>query len=309
MKSARWKKTPRRAQASAASGHDDIPPPPEDPSSLHGQIIAKYGPPFRLTDKDEIKDINQNYYAARFVREHKLVFDQKEGRFYTYNEDRGDWKRGAQDYIKRNVREDWFKIGKDLKRHDQLSSKLTDATLNSIVNNVRSLVGAEDIFKRLQAKERYHGLLHVTNGMLTIRPDGSTEIAPFASEYDSRNVFDFVYDSKAECPQFNAVLKHAFAADNEQEMQEEISLFRRLCGGFLIQGNPAHKIPLMIGEACASKSMLMTIIESIVGKRNTSTLRTHLLHERFELARFSGKILLTAKTCPAISFSMRARRL
>ena len=75
MKSARWKKTPRRAQTSAGSGHDEIPP--EDPSSLHGQIIAKYGPPFRLTDKDEIKDINQNYYAARFVREHKLVFDRR----------------------------------------------------------------------------------------------------------------------------------------------------------------------------------------------------------------------------------------
>ena len=66
-------------------------------------------------------------------------------------------------------------------------------------------------------------------------------------------------------------------------------------GGCLIQGNPAQKIMLLIGKANTSKSVLASITEDVIGLRNSTTLRTHLLDQRFELARFAGKTLLTAK--------------
>ena len=107
--------------------------------------------------------------------------------------------------------------------------------------------------------------------------------------YHSRNLFDYTYDPDAECPKFLDVLNYALP------QQEDVSLFLRWFGGCLIQGNPAQKIMLLCGEAKSSKSLLLTVVESILGERNVATLRTHLLHERFELARLSGKVLLTAK--------------
>ena len=217
-----------------------------------------------------------------------MLFDQEEARFYPYNATNGAWERVPTDNVKLLLKEDWKRWVKEF-GEPRLFNKATDALLNAIVNGIRAHVGVKGAFKRLQASELTDGLVHTQNGMLTIKADGGFELAEFSPDYHSRNVLDFVYDPSARCPQFLAVLKHALPKRADR------ILFIKWFGGCLIPGNPAQKFMLLLGDSGTSKSLLLTIIEHIVGRRNTTTIRTHLLRERFEQARFSGKVLLTAK--------------
>ena len=255
-------------------------------NNLHEQIVLKCGYPYSVTAKG-LLIINQLYFIERFAAENKVIFERDEARFYLCNKPTSLWERTQPDHIKILVKEDWIRLASEW-GEPRLYDKATDGLLNAIVNGVRAHVGIKGLFKRMEIKEKGQAVLHVKNGMLTIYPNSEFELAPASPGHYSRNMFNFVYRPETQCPKFCAALKHALSP-------EDRSLFLRWAGGCLIQGNPSQKLALMIGKADTAKSMLATVIENVVGLANIATLRTHLLHERFETARFCGKVLLTAK--------------
>ena len=239
-------------------------------------------------------DVNQLYFVERFALEHKVLFEMEEGFFYLYNSVNGAWERASNDAIKLLVSEDWLKMAMSEFAVEGLCCKGTNDMLSGIVSGIRARVGKKGIFKRLRAKDPHDGLIHVANGMLTIKADGPNgasgfELSPFSPDYYSRNPLAFEFNPAARCPKFEALLKHSLPQPGEH------MLYVVWFGGCLIQGNPAQKIMLLIGKPNTSKSVLLSVTENVIGLRNSTTLRTHLLDQRFELARFAGKTLLTAK--------------
>jgi phage/plasmid-associated DNA primase len=52
---------------------------------------------------------------------------------------------------------------------------------------------------------------------------------------------------------------------------------------------------MMVGDSQTSKTLLLNVLELIIGRHNVTQLRTWMLKERFEIGRFEGKTLLAAK--------------
>jgi phage/plasmid-associated DNA primase len=278
------------------------PKPKENPEpelSIHEQVVRRCGEPYTLSGHG--LNVNQGYFVERFALENKILFEQQENRFHIYNAATGAWEGVPLDCVKNAVKEDFCRLVKEFDEPG-LYFKGTSVFYSAVTSTLRGRVGESGIFGRLTADEPGAALLHVRNGMLTIRPDGKNTLSPFSPDYYSRNVFDFDYDPAKPCPKFLAMLAFAFPPETKKEkkasLSDDASLFLRWFGGCLIQGNPAQKVALFTGVPFSSKSVMLTIVESAVGQKNVETLRTHLLHERFELARYTGKVLLTAKDVP-----------
>ena len=174
-------------------------------------------------------------------------------------------------------------------------SRHTNRLLESLVSQLRGLAGDKDVFN-LGGR-----VIHFANGMLHVEPS-EAELFPFSPNYYSRNVCPFAWDPNAQCPRFLDVLMRSALPDYD------IDLLQRMLGSHLLGHNSAQRFLLLTGTAGGGKSTLVTVLESIVGLDNVVQLRTHLLNERFELARMIGKTTLAGKDVLPTFWKPRARK-
>lgn len=262
--------------------------------SLHDRLVRESGPPVLIGARGRIQ-INQNYFVARFCLEHLVLFEQDEGRFYLYSETDGAWHKVSQDVIKELLRFDWKKLAPKF-GGARLLIMGNDVLFNALTSGVRSFSGRTGVFKRLPL-----GLLHVDNGMLKIRSDGTCELLHFDPQFHSRNPIPLSFNPAAESPRFRKMLDQQLGPD-------DADLFIRWCGSVLLEGNHAQRLVLIEGVQHSSKTTLINILEGIVGLHNSTALRTSHLDDRFEIGRFAGKTLLTAKDVRGDFFSIPQHR-
>jgi hypothetical protein len=231
--------------------------------------------------------INQAYFIYRFAREHTILFETIEQAFYIYDGATGAWKYSDPASVKSLLRADWLRLAPAF-GGETLLAMGTDAFFNQIVNGLRSHVVATNAFKRLP-----RGMIHVINGMLK-RDDanGEWELLPLGPEYFSRNPILIKYDPDAKCPKFEKLIEDQLANEDDR------SLLKRWLGSVLLQGNSAARMMLLIGVSKSAKTTIVNVLVKILGAHNVAALRTHLLHERFEIGRLCGKTLLTACDVP-----------
>jgi putative DNA primase/helicase len=114
----------------------------------------------------------------------------------------------------------------------------------------------------------------------------------FSPEYYSRNRSDVAVDHNTECPRFiQELLEPAITI-------EDILLLQKYCGQCLLGYNPSQTILLIPGTPGGGKSTLVSVIEKVIGLHNIAQLKVNHLSERFEVASFFGKTLLTGKDVP-----------
>ena len=89
----------------------------------------------------------------------------------------------------------------------------------------------------------------------------------------------------ATCPRFKGELLAPLTADDALTMQ-------KLFGMYVLGNNFLQVIPILQGEAESGKSALAAVARELIGEQNCAELRTAHLAERFEIARYRGKILL-----------------
>jgi len=129
------------------------------------------------------------------------------------------------------------------------------------------------------------------NGIFSL---ATKELLPFSPDRHFRNRIDIEYDPTAQCPQFMSMVQSVL-------LPEDVRLLQQWGGMTVLGSNRSQKLLYLYGEAGAGKSTLAAIILGIVGKENATTIRTAQLSERFEMARFNGKTLLTGLDVP-VSF-------
>jgi P4 family phage/plasmid primase-like protien len=248
------------------------------------EIRRIHGAPYEVGIKGGIS-VNERYFVARFTAEHMVLHELKENEFYFYNSANGAWEHRTSAEVREMFAQDWQRIATDY-AENRLLSRRTNRLLESLVSQLRGLAGKKDVFKPGGR------VVHFANGMLHIEPH-ETKLLPFSPDYCSRNVCPFPWESGAQCPRFLDVLIRSALPDYD------IDLLQRMLGSHLLGHNSAQRFLLLTGTAGGGKSTLVTVLESIVGPDNVVQLRTHLLNERFELARMIGKTTLTGKDVPA----------
>ena len=189
--------------------------------------------------------------------------------------------QGLQDVIKELLRFDWKKLAPKF-GGARLLIMGNDVLFNALTSGVRSFSGRTGVFKRLPL-----GLLHLDNGM-----SRSVRMGPASFSISILNSIavsiPLSFNPAAESPRFRKMLDQQLGPD-------DADLFIRWCGSVLLEGNHAQRLVLIEGVQHSSKTTLINILEGIVGLHNSTALRTSHLDDRFEIGRFAGKTLLTAK--------------
>ena len=248
------------------------------------ELTEAHGAAFTVSGRGRV-EINPMFFVARFEGERDVLFEPGEGRFYAYHADTGLWRPETTATVK-------VQFAADLKRYadgqePDVGEQLVNARSDKFLAGLVALLQGHA--ERREAFTRRAGVVHVANGMLHLADADPPELRPFGSAYLSRNAAPVAYSPDADCPRFRAeLLESALDAD-------DVSLVQRYCGALLLGRNLAQKILALIGTAGGGKSTLLEIVEKIVGLENVGQLRTELLAERFETARFLGKTLLTGK--------------
>ncbi len=243
-----------------------------------------FDPPILLDHLGEVQGINQMFFSNKFAHERIILHEPSERTFYEYQPDTGLWVYKTHERVKIDLGHSFLRLIK-LFGYEELLTYRTDFMLNQLLGLLKGSVEQQDVFQRKR------GIIHVGNGILRLNEDPDI-LHEFSPDYYSRNRSEIILDPKAECPRFlNELIYPAMAS-------EDANLLQKYCGQCLLGYNPSQTILLISGTAGGGKSTLANVIEIIIGLHNVAQLKMNHLSERFEVASFVGKTLLTGKDVP-----------
>jgi putative DNA primase/helicase len=248
----------------------------------YDRTIARYGSPFIVNAKGEPTALNPFFAPGVYADRSHILHDRSTRDFFEYDCTTGLWQSLSSDTMRGRLAELILEIGRDFRTANICAKERSDSKLAGTLNNLRAICDSS-------FDARPGGFIHCKNGMLEV---ATGELRPFAPDYLSRNASPIAWDPDATCPRFSReLLGSALGLD-------DICLLQRYAGLALLGRNLSQKMLLLTGTPGGGKSQLCKVIEGIVGKANVTQLRTHLLCERFEIARLVGKTLLAARDVP-----------
>ncbi|MBL9114852.1 MAG: hypothetical protein JNJ83_07560 [Verrucomicrobiaceae bacterium] len=243
-----------------------------------------------------VSKVSAPFFAGLYNAKHDILWEPEEQRFYGYDGSTGLWQVMTEEKLVASVRA--FMLAES--RREEIAPGMPVLNLqerlclkldSEIVYRLKAIAEARDAFKRSPDFMYGERFIHFANGVFVIRdgkPAGFRE--GFDKRHFSRNRCPVNYDPDADCQRtINDFLRPAMTpetADADMDL-----LFA--CLGFALLGfNPLQKILLLQGASQSGKSTFAKLAALLVGEENTAQLRTHLLHERFELGSFIGRTLL-----------------
>jgi P4 family phage/plasmid primase-like protien len=254
---------------------DTTPPAPKTPAQIFSEVCEEYGAPHFPTKRNPVGSLNEPFWAALYRCEHDILFEPNENTFYEFG---GDIYRSLTTHLV---------LDRLSNRLRKVAIEYDDPFLNQLTGT-RHLNGAISHLKgQTEKKEAFNneqGLIHVANGVLDIR-NGGINLLPFSPRLISRNLIPIEYKPKAQCTRFITELLGLLDEDDRD-------LLRKFMGQYLLGNNITQKILILHGLGETGKSTFSEVARKLIGVTNCAELRTHLLHERFEIGSYIGKNLL-----------------
>ncbi|GHC01999.1 bifunctional DNA primase/polymerase [Cerasicoccus arenae] len=259
-----------------------------------------------------IAAISEHFWAGWFSRQHHIMFEPIEVRFYRYNPHNGAWQIREDAEIRKMISDDLLRIsrceelqhicytvGQQPAGWDRLKkgslSKLegpgvrSQDRIGSILGFLKGEVTKREVFKTGE------GVIHLQNGMIDLREGRANQLTlkPFSPKFYSRNPIPVAFNPEARASRFmNDLLKRALP------IKEDCDLFLRWGGQVVLGRNDSQKVMIMTGTAGGGKSTVMKILQLLIGRPNVAQLRTENLEGRFELFAYVGKTLLSGVDVP-----------
>lgn len=257
----------------------------------HGEPVALRIP---IGGRPSVQDTNESFLAATLGQAAcpaaPVVFIRPESRFYAYRPELGIFAVAGEEDLSARLSDLLLACARDCRETCDVSalefSLRDNAALAGTVKRARATLAAPDDFFTGGSDD----FLPVANGMLRL---ADRTLLPFSPDYHRRNKLAVDYVPGARCPLFQDTLLRTSLDD------DDIGLLQRWCGLALIGRNIAQAILILSGTAGAGKGAFVRVLQGIIGKSNVCELRTELLTERFETARFLNKTLLYGPDVPA----------
>ena len=248
----------------------------------YAEVVGKYGSPFLLKENGGPYAFNPMFVPGVYAARNHVIHDALSRMFYEYVPMSGLWRVVTPDSMRFNISDLIFELGNHFNKPNIANKERSDSKLSGALNNLRAITDA-------RFDDRPSGFVHCTNGMLDVR---TGKLQSFDPKFKSRNATPFQWDEGACCPRFLEELMLPALS------QEDIQAIQLYAGMTLMGRNLAQRILLLTGTPGGGNSQLCNVIEGLIGRSNCMELRTQQLTERFELARFTGKTLLTGKDVP-----------
>jgi putative DNA primase/helicase len=256
----------------------------EEEKRVIDELTETYGVPIPFDHNGKAKGINQMFFSKKFARERQILYEFSEHAFHEYHPETGLWKYKTDERV-------IIELGLAvihfirLLGFEELLTVCTQVFLRQLTCLLKGNV------EQINPFQRKRGIIHAANGILSLNEDPDI-LLEFSPEYYSRNRSDIAVDTNADCPRFiQELLEPAIT-------EEDILLLQKYCGQCLLGYNPSQTILLIPGTPGGGKSTLVSVIEKVIGLHNIAQLKVNHLSERFEVASFFGKTLLTGKDVP-----------
>jgi P4 family phage/plasmid primase-like protien len=250
------------------------------------ELTKTYGEAAYYNNDDRVVGINTMFFANLLFLIFHPVWDMIEQKFYLYTPENGCWKKQDKKMIKYLFKRMIFHYGKEFNIPD-IERFCSAGTMNEILADIsaRSMAEHENFFDSNNMTAIY-----CKNGMLVYDKElDDWVLKPFSPVYHQRNYRDITYNPNATCPRF---LNELILSAMNREDAELLQLYLGQC---LLGRNFSQTFLILAGTAGGGKSTQLSIFEAIFGNCNCTELRLKHADSRFELQRFIGKTLLTAK--------------
>ena len=196
-----------------------------------------------------------------FVEKNDIIFHPNMG-FFRYETSR--WKRITEFDVKA--------ILLDIcGRH--ASSRLVESSFNLVRTRIKKDVNFDS----------EAGLLNFPNGMVNIETGA---ITPHLREYWSLRQMSYCYDPDAECKEWLAFLESVTDGDEAKQ-----NLIQEMFGYCLTRDVRYQKCFCLLGEGSNGKSVLLNVLEAMVGDENTSHVEIAYLNQDFQRIKLLGALV------------------
>lgn len=164
-------------------------------------------------------------------------------------------------------------IEKELEKTDE---EIMTGHVNEVINKVK-----RQTYVRRTEFDKDLRIVNVRNGLLDIE---TGELSPHTAEYPSLVQLPITYDPKAECPMIQKFLEEVLAP-------EDVPTAIQVFGYTLDKTTKYQKAILLIGRGANGKSVLLVVLEKLLGKNNVSHASLQeICHDRFAVADLFGKL-------------------
>ena len=222
--------------------------------SFLDSLIEVFGEPFYPDSQGKPTIINQNFFAAYTIRKCGLVRDYTFWR--QYQPETGLWKEIPDAELLKLVSQQMLAYSRSYEV-PWLASKRTNKTCKDI----KAFIDAEQAGQSSFTKP-CRNVIHVRNGMLRIRPDGTVSFEQFSPKFFSKNRSEIDYKPGARCPRFLGKLVGPCMN------QDDIKCLQLYLGQCLLGINLSQTFLMLTGTSGAGKSQLVNVIEGIVNRSN-----------------------------------------
>lgn len=127
------------------------------------------------------------------------------------------------------------------------------------------------------------GLLNFLNGMVNVETGERLE---HAREYYSLRQMSYCYDPDAECPEWLSFVETVTNGDEAKQ-----NLIQEMFGYCLTRDTRYQTCFCLIGEGANGKSVLLKILEAMVGHENTSHIEIAFLNQDFQRIKLFGSLV------------------
>jgi phage/plasmid-associated DNA primase len=241
-------------------------------------MIQTYGPPHYPTKRNPIGSLNEDFWAAFIATYNEIIFENRENDFYKYFPPIGIYRLLSSHLLMQQISNDILSASQNWSGYDALAELRNSRHLSGVLAHIKGYVQKEGAF------DQQRNYVHVQNGVIDFS-SGSPKLIGFDPKLISRNSIPICYDPKAKCPKFERELLAPLVTDDKAVLQK---IFGMYLGGI----NFLQMIVILQGLAESGKSQLAIVARGLIGEHNCAELRVAHLDDRFELARFLGKILL-----------------
>ena len=247
------------------------------------KIIARYGEPFIKT-RTTLK-INPGCVCELVKAILRVRYIRPLEKYERYSACRGEWMEVADDEIVKTIRRVAMAVAPVEYDRGQINIVLTYAVLADIAKLLRISVGV-DALPLPPCR-----FIHLRDCLLVFDRESKTlKRIPFSPDYNSRNRIDLPYNPAAKCPRFVNKLILPMLKN-----KSDLRLIQLYFGQCLLHENISQTFLIISGPAEVGKSVLVNIIEAILGENNVTELHPDRLASPFELAEYASRSLLTAK--------------
>lgn len=182
----------------------------------------------------------------------------------------------------------WYEYGGT--RWEQRSEHEIRQKIAELYGQYRTARNVDSVFRLLKAElirrelfDMNKELLNFPNGMFNVE---TGKMLPHSRDYYSSIQMAYPYDPDATCPEWDKFLEDVTAGDPGRH-----NLIQEMFGYCLTKDARYQKCFCMIGTGANGKSVLLTVLEAMVGEANTSHIEIAFLNSDFQRIKLFNSLV------------------